>query len=89
MSDAPQISSPNRGGSYTQRLSAPVPLSLRATVNSNTPQLFWFANDSLIGQSTAGRELTWLPAQAGKYQLRVLDSEGRSDSREIQIEFVP
>ncbi len=84
----PKITSPNRGVTYTLRLSAPVPMVLRANVSGRDGKLFWFANDGLIGQSNAGQDMTWTPATPGKYQLRVIDSQGRADVRELNVEFV-
>lgn len=87
-SDAPQITSPNRGVGYTLRLSAPVPVMLRANVSGGDGKLFWFANESLIGQGKAGADIPWTPPAPGKYQLRVIDGMGRADVREIVVEFV-
>ena len=87
-SDEPQITSPNRGSTYTLRLSAPVPMALRANMSGRDDKLFWFANDGLIGQSNAGTDIPWTPAMPGKYQLRVIDSRGRADVREVNVEFV-
>lgn len=87
-SDAPQITSPNRSVTYTLRLSSPVPLALRANVSGRSGKLFWFANNGLIGQSNAGADMPWTPAMPGKYQLRVIDSKGRADVREVVVEFV-
>lgn len=85
--DDPQITSPNRGVIYTLRLSAPVPVMLRANVSGRDGKLFWFANESLIGQSNAGADMPWTPSMPGKYQLRVIDSKGRADVREVNVEF--
>ena len=52
--DNPQITSPIRGVTYTVRLSRPSPILLRANVSGRDRKLFWFANDSLIGQGSAG-----------------------------------
>ena len=87
--DGPAIISPNRGGIYTQRLSKPAPITLRASAASSQDLLFWFANDGLIGKGHASDGLSWLPAGPGRYQLRVIDQEGRVDAREVEVEFVP
>lgn len=86
--DDPQITSPPRGVTYTLRLSAPAPMMLRASVSGRDGKLFWFANHGLIGQSNAGADMPWTPAMPGKYQLRVIDSNGRADVREVGVEFV-
>jgi len=86
--DDPKITSPSLGVTYTLRLSAPAPVMLRANISGRDGKLFWFANDSLIGQGNAGTDMPWTPAMPGKYQLRAIDSKGRADVREIVVEFV-
>ncbi|HKB61031.1 MAG TPA: penicillin-binding protein 1C [Gallionellaceae bacterium] len=86
--DNPQITSPIQGVTYTVRLSKPSPILLRANVSGRDRKLFWFANDSLIGQGSAGQDIAWKPAVPGKYELRAIDSEGRADAREVIVEFV-
>lgn len=87
--DGPVIASPTVASTYTLRLSKRSPIALRA--NSTSPQstLFWFANNGLIGKSLASDSLGWVPVVPGRYQLRVIDEKGRSDQREVEIEFVP
>lgn len=85
--DGPTIASPTDGATYTVRLSQPVPLALRANALSSSTALYWSANGGLLGKSRAGEALAWTPAQPGHYVLRVVDGAGRSDSREVQVEF--
>jgi penicillin-binding protein 1C len=85
--DAPTIVSPLRGVSYTMRLSQPTPIALRANAGSKTQ--FWFADGGLVGQTSSGTALAWLPPKAGRYQLRVIDESGAADAREVQVEVVP
>lgn len=87
--DGPVISSPNQFGTYTIRLSKPVPLALRANASSSDESLYWLANGSLLGRTRAGNALAWSPSQPGRYVLRVVDQAGRGDSREVHIEFAP
>lgn len=86
--DAPQITSPDAGVAYTVRLSKPAPIPLRANVEGSDRKLFWFANDSLVGQGRAGADTPWTPAAPGKYELRAIDTSGRADAREVTVEFV-
>ncbi len=86
-SAAPKILSPNKGVTYTLRLSHPVPLALNA--NSAPGKQYWFADQAFIGETTAGQALAWLPPRADRYALRVLDETGRADRRELQVEVVP
>ena len=90
-SSEPQIVSPLRAVTYTSRLSAMVPIALRAEGNggSNRGKLFWFSNDAFLGTAKAGESLAWSPPRAGRYVLRVVDEEGRADSRDVAVEIVP
>ena len=87
----PQIVSPLKAVTYTSRLSAMVPISLRAEGNGggNRGKLFWFSNDAFLGAAKAGESLAWNPPRAGRYVLRVVDEEGRADSRDVAVEIVP
>lgn len=89
LDDAPAIISPTTATTYTVRLSRPVPLALRANAVGAHDTLFWFANGGLIGRSSPAEALPWLPAAPGRVQLKVVDQQGRSDGREIDIDFVP
>lgn len=85
--DAPAIVSPLRGVSYTLRLSQPTPIALRANAGSKTQ--FWFADGGLVGQTSSGTALAWLPPKAGRYRLRVIDESGAADARDVQVDVVP
>nr|WP_269106909.1 penicillin-binding protein 1C [Massilia sp. TS11] len=85
--EGPHITAPNTGQVYTERLAKPVPLALRASAANSSAPLFWFANGGLLGKASAGSSLSWLPPRPGRYQLRVIDDQGRSDVREIEVEF--
>ncbi len=86
---APVITSPLRGVTYPVRMSRATPISLRAEAASGVRQLYWFADDALIGKTAPGESLAWQPATPRSYMLRVVDDSGRADSREIIMEFVP
>ncbi|MGZ3241859.1 MAG: penicillin-binding protein 1C, partial [Burkholderiaceae bacterium] len=88
-SDAPHITSPNTGATYTMQLSKMVPIALRANAADSQNSLFWFANGGLIGKSRAIDGMGWMPNAPGKYQLRAIDQQGRSDVREVIVEFAP
>ena len=87
-SDAPQISSPLRGVTYTLRLSQPTTIALRAN-RTGTGALFWFANQGFVARVNGGEGLAWAPPQPGHYVLRAIDDRGRADTREVDVEFVP
>jgi len=85
-STGPHIVAPSRGVAQIQRLGKPDPIFLQADSGSGG-SLHWFADDTLLGSSKAGESLAWKPPQAGHYLLRVVDGEGRADSRELVIEL--
>ncbi|QJQ01378.1 penicillin-binding protein 1C [Herbaspirillum rubrisubalbicans Os34] len=87
--DGPQIVSPNPGAIYSLRLSRADAILLRANAVQTHQQLFWFVNEGLIGKAEVGQSLNWTPPAPGRYQIRVIDQEGRSDSREVEVEFLP
>ncbi|MBC7619073.1 MAG: penicillin-binding protein 1C [Candidatus Saccharibacteria bacterium] len=84
---APHIVLPLRGVIHMQRLNQPQAIQLRAEAGSGT-LLHWFAQDTLLGQSHPGETLAWTPPQAGRYTLRVVDADGRSETRELAVELV-
>jgi penicillin-binding protein 1C len=86
--DKPQITSPLRGVSYTIRLGKPEAIALRAS-RGGQGNIYWFADNSFIAKSEAGACIAWSPQKAGHYLLRAVDNAGQSDSREVEVEFVP
>lgn len=86
--DAPQIVSPLRGVTYTQRLSRPEPIALRANRGAGGT-VFWFDDQAYLGRADAGSGLVWSPARAGRHVLRAVDERGRADAREVVVEFMP
>lgn len=89
-SEAPQIRSPLTQVSYQLRLSQPqesIPLNANAASDATT--LYWFADQTLIGQGPPQTTLNWRPGKSGEYRLRVSDDQGRSASRGLRVEFVP
>jgi penicillin-binding protein 1C len=87
--DGPVITSPNRGATYTMRLSKMAPIALRANSTGAKQTLYWFANGGLIGKSQGNEGLGWLPPGPGRYQLRVIDQYGQADAQEVEVEFIP
>jgi penicillin-binding protein 1C len=89
-SEAPQIRSPLTQVSYQLRLSQPqesIPLNANAASDATT--LYWFADQTLIGQGPPQATLNWRPGKSGEYRLRVTDDQGRSAGRGLRVEFVP
>jgi len=89
-SEAPQIRSPLTQVSYQLRLSQPQEsIALNANAASDATTLYWFADQTLIGQAPPQSTLNWRPGKSGEYRLRVSDDQGRSASRGLRVEFVP
>ena len=91
--DSPQITSPLKGVTYTVRLShqnlkTPETIALRANTGGQGA-IYWFADTSFIAKSETGNAVAWTPQKAGRYVLRAVDDAGQSDSREVNVEFVP
>ncbi|KAF1069867.1 penicillin-binding protein 1C [Variovorax sp.] len=89
---APLISSPLRGVRHTLRVAKPEPLVLRAEAAAGTQTLYWFADDALVGRAAPGEGLAWMPdlAESGRrYVLRVVDDQGRAESREVIVDIAP
>ena len=86
---APAITSPLRGVTHSIRTSHPTPISLRAEAAAGVRQLYWFADDVLIGKAGPGESLVWQPSSPRAYLLRVVDDAGRVESREVVVEWVP
>lgn len=83
------ITAPATSATYTLRLSKAAPIVLSASAINARQDLFWFANSGLIGKARAEDAINWSPATPGNYQIRVIDHEGRSDTREVVVEFIP
>lgn len=88
--DTPRFTSPLTQVTYSLRLSQPSELiQLSANAANDARTLFWFADQTLLGQSTPQQGLSWRPEHSGKFQLRVSDDLGRSSSRTLRVEFLP
>ena len=83
----PRIVQPLRGVTQIQRLTKSAPIYLQAEAGAGSGKLHWFADDALLGVTAPGEALPWKPPQAGHYVLRVVDAEGRADSRETVVEM--
>lgn len=64
--------------------SGPVP-ELRLEARGGQEELIWLINGRQIGRVAAGRSFTHKFAEAGRYQITVLDEAGRYDRVEISV----
>jgi penicillin-binding protein 1C len=83
---APQIMSPQSQVSYIYRLDAAqtTQLPLTAVVDADVKTLYWFLNETFLGQSARDKSFMW-NIKPGHYVLRVVDDYGRSDARSVSV----
>jgi penicillin-binding protein 1C len=89
--DAPRISSPLRGVSYTLRRSRPdATISLDASFAADVENVFWFDGGALIGKAGASKgPFTWRPTDEGAHLIRAIDDHGRAAERDVDVQFAP
>jgi penicillin-binding protein 1C len=87
---SPKITTPLRGVTYTLRLSDPErqTISLSASIDSDSAQLYWFADTNFIGVVSSGTTLHWKRPRAGSYLLRAVDERGRCATRNLHVEWI-
>ena len=88
--DAPRPSSPLADVVYTLRLSRPEErIDLQASIDASSERMYWFAKNSYLGECPRDGVLSWRPGTSGHYELTVVDDQGRSASRVLEVEFIP
>lgn len=89
-SAVPKIVSPQAALVYTLQASDAKRqnIPLRADTAPGVSRVFWFAGARFLGASDPASTLMW-PASAGKWQVQVLDDQGRSAAVEVRVEMVP
>lgn len=90
-SDPPRIASPLRNVSYALRSSAPhETIALEAGTASDVQRVFWFDGRALIAvRRIADGALPWRPTTAGVHLIRVVDDQGRSAERDVEVRLTP
>ena len=81
---APHITSPLSGVTYHVSAVKPGPVPLSAVADADARELYWFADGTLLGKSFSGKPFFWTP-RAGRSTVRVVDDQGRGDTREIEV----
>ena len=86
---APRILKPSGGVIYHLRLSANHDeiINLQASVETNSETVRWFVDAGCVGSSQGSTPLQWSPTP-GTHVIRVVDDDGRSDSRTITVTTV-
>jgi penicillin-binding protein 1C len=82
----PRITSPLSGVTYHANAADPGAIPLSATADADARELFWFADGALVGHALAGKPLFWTP-RPGRSTVRVVDDQGRGDTRDIEVAF--
>jgi penicillin-binding protein 1C len=62
-------------------------IALIATSDADARILHWFVDTRHIGSTAPGQTLFWTP-RPGAFSIRVVDEQGRSDSRELKVAVV-
>ncbi|WP_448095875.1 penicillin-binding protein 1C [Luteibacter yeojuensis] len=85
--DPPKITSPLRGSTYQIRVSrfGSERIAFSATTDAGTRMLYWFVDDAYLGSVPSGQALMWAPERTGRFLVRVVDDQGRTDSRELGV----
>ncbi|MGC6408397.1 penicillin-binding protein 1C [Bisgaard Taxon 45] len=85
-SNNPQIISPlAQRAYYIEHNKENRPILLSAITAAEVNQLYWFVNNSFIGESVPQQPLFWRPTSAGDYTISVTDDYGRSSSLSINV----
>lgn len=88
--DPPRLNSPLTGVTYTLRLSKPEEtIELSAAIDGDAQRMYWFADTRYLGSSRRDGFLPWRPAASGRYEVSVVDDQGRGASRTLEVAFVP
>lgn len=80
----PQITSPRTQLSYQYQPGKPEKIPFMAVTDTDVQKLYWFIDESFIGESKQGKALFWR-LKPGKYTVRVIDDHGRGDARELRV----
>ncbi len=88
--DPPRLASPLAQVVYTLRLSRPEEnIGLQASIGADAEVMYWFAGNRYLGRIRRDAVLPWRPDHSGRFELTVVDDQGRSTGRGLEVEFVP
>jgi penicillin-binding protein 1C len=82
LGNPPKIISPADGSALLAASSREIPL--RAKTDADVREVYWFADKTFIGKSSASEMLGW-KSSPGNYQLIALDDHGRSGSCNVSV----
>lgn len=82
---SPRIISPARNTHYKVRKDADNRLPLKAALEGNVHEVFWFINNTPVAKARPD-ETIYVPLVAGKHNIKVVDDAGNADSRVVLVE---
>ncbi len=84
----PQITSPQTDLSYIVRANSKqkTAIPLTAVTDADVATLYWFINETYLAKTPPDQPYLW-QAKPGKFTVRVVDDQGRSDARDIDIQM--
>jgi penicillin-binding protein 1C len=82
----PQITSPRTQLNYviSARTHSSTPIPLTAIADADVATLYWFLNETFLGKTPRDQLFYWT-AKPGRYVIRVVDDQGRSDARDVWV----
>ena len=84
----PQITSPQAGISYIMRANSIQhnKILLTAVTDSGVEHLYWFINEDFVAKTKPDEPILW-QERPGSFIVRVVDDQGRSDVRDLDIKL--
>ncbi|HHT0591788.1 TPA: penicillin-binding protein 1C [Legionella anisa] len=85
---SPHITSPQNGISYIVRVDSEQnnTIPLTAVTDAGVAHVYWFINETFIAKTKAGESYLW-KAKPGKFVVRIVDDQGQSDARDINVQL--
>ncbi len=88
--EPPRLRSPLASVTYTLRRSRPEErIELEAAIDADAGSMYWFADNRYLGHCRRDGRFGWRPQAAGRFELSVVDDQGRSASRTLEVVLVP
>lgn len=90
LGDPPKITSPLKNVVYQFRSTKQKNEKISFTANSDgsAKSLYWFVNDSFMGETEPHKAIDWVPTESGTFKITVLDDMGRSNTRNVKVELL-
>jgi penicillin-binding protein 1C len=90
LGNPPRLTSPLTDVVYTLHLSKPEEtIDLAAAIDADSQRMYWFVDNRYLGSCPRDAVLPWRPANSGRLQVNVVDDQGRSAARILDVAFLP